>query len=168
MIRVGDERDFPQILEVINDAAQAYRGILPAGLWRNPYMPEDELREELAAGVSFLVVDSQAEEIEGVMGLQQAGEVSLIRHAYVRRACQDQGVGSALLGALRARTVRPLLVGTWRDAGWAVRFYERRGFQLVPAERAAKLLRRYWTVPERQIETSVVLADERWMRDGSS
>ena len=168
LIRECDERDIPAILEVINDAAQAYRGVIPADRWKEPYMPEEELREELAAGVAFIAY-VEAGKVQGVVGLQDVADVSLIRHAYVRRAWQGRGVGTALLAALRARTARPLLIGTWRAATWAIRFYERRGFRLVPAERAPTLLRRYWTVPERQIETSVVLADDRWAtRAGSN
>lgn len=162
-VRLCDEGDVPAILAVINDAAEAYRGVIPEDVWSEPYMPEHELREEIAAGVSFAAyVDDEG--IAGVMGLQHVDDVSLIRHAYVRTARQRRGVGAVLLEHLRARTTLPLLVGTWRDATWAVSFYERHGFRVVPAADTPALLRRYWTVPERQIETSVVLGDARWFR----
>ncbi len=160
-IRPCDEREVPAILAVINDAAEAYRGAIPDDCWKEPYMLEAELREEIAAGVIFLAA-VEGGEIDGVMGIQDVGEVSLIRHAYVRRATQGRGIGSALLAALRERTNRPLLVGTWKAARWAIRFYERHGFRLVPEAEIPALLRRYWTVSDRQIETSVVLADDRW------
>lgn len=160
-LRACGERDVRAILEVVNDAARAYRGVIPAEVWKEPYMPEAELRDEIAAGVRFTacVVDG---EIAGVMGLQTAGDVALIRHAYVRTDAQHRGIGSALLAHLRAGTALPLLVGTWRDATWAIRFYERHGFRRVDDARVPALLRRYWTVPERQIASSVVLADGRW------
>jgi GNAT superfamily N-acetyltransferase len=96
-----------------------------------------------------------------VMGIQAVGEVDLIRHAYVLPACQGQGVGRALLDDLRGLTARPMLVGTWAAAEWAIRFYRRNGFELVTPEQKTALLRRYWTISERQIETSVVLANPR-------
>ena len=160
-IRPCDERDVPAMLAVINDAAEAYRGAIPDDRWREPYMPEAELREEIGAGVFFLAAVEDGE-LDGVMGIQDVGEVSLIRHAYVRQAAQGRGLGSALLAALRERTDRPLLVGTWKAAHWAIRFYERHGFRLVPEAEIPALLRRYWTVPDRQVETSVVLVDDRW------
>lgn len=160
-IRPCDEPDVPAILAVINDAAEAYRGVIPDDRWKEPYMPEAELREEIAAGVVFLAAVEDGE-IDGVMGIQHVGEVSLIRHAYVRRAAQGRGIGSALLAALREQANRPLLVGTWKAARWAIRFYEGHGFRLVPEAEVPALLRRYWTVPDRQIDTSVVLADDRW------
>jgi len=148
--------DVPQIFEVINEAASAYRGVIPADRWHEPYMPLAELRAEIAAGVEFWCWRRHAT-IEGVMGLQQVADVTLIRHAYTRRRQQSQGIGTRLLDHLQGLTTGPLLVGTWKAAHWAVRFYERRGFRLVCAEEKARLLRRYWKVPERQIEESVVL-----------
>ena len=158
MIRRCDEHDFEAIHSIVNEAARAYDGVIPADCWHEPYMPRKELRREIDAGVVFW---GYAEEgvLSGVMGIQDVQDVTLIRHAYVRRAAQGRGIGSALLQALRAQTARPVLVGTWADATWAVRFYERHGFRLVSPEQKDSLLRRYWTVVERQIETSVVLVD---------
>ena len=143
---------------VINDAARAYRGVIPADRWHEPYMSAEELRAELAAGVKFVCFRRDGR-IVGVMGLQSVADVALIRHAYTQTAAQGSGVGSQLLERLRRETTRPLLVGTWKAAAWAVRFYERRGFRLVGDAEKERLLRRYWTIPERQIEESVVLAE---------
>lgn len=123
-------------------------------------MSRDELRSEIDAGVEFWGYEA-GRRLRGVMGIEHVDDVALIRHAYVRTADQRRGIGGALLAHLRHVTTRPMLVGTWRDASWAVTFYERRGFRLVPAEETPALLRRYWTVPEEQIAASVVLADER-------
>ncbi|MBI2940676.1 MAG: GNAT family N-acetyltransferase [Chloroflexi bacterium] len=161
MIRRCRDDDFQAIDAIINDAAQAYRGIIPPDRWKEPYMPADELRHEMDEGVVFWGYE-EGSELVGVMGLQHVRDVSLVRHAYVRTARQGQGIGSKLLAALREQTTRPLLVGTWADAVWAIRFYESNGFRLVTPEEKARLLRTYWSVPERQIETSVVLADHRW------
>ena len=163
MIRRCEERDRAAILEIVNDAAHAYKGVIPDDCWHEPYMSADELRSEIGSGIEFWA-DEVGGLMRGVMGLQQVGDVTLIRHTYVRSADQGHGIGGALLEHLRHLTVRPMLVGTWRDASWAVRFYERRGFQVVPREQVPALLRRYWSVPERQIAASVVLADERWRR----
>lgn len=160
MIRRCGDDDFAAILEIINDAASAYRGVIPPDCWQEPYMPTHELREELAAGVVFWG-EEKAGALVGVMGLQHVDDVSLIRHAYVRTGAQHRGVGSRLLGFLRTQTTWPILVGTWRDARWAVRFYEHRGFRVVSAGKD-ELLRRYWSVPERQIVNSVILADKLW------
>jgi GNAT superfamily N-acetyltransferase len=151
----GDERG--DILAIVNAAAEAYRGVIPADVWRDPYMPGDELAEELAAGVVFWGKESDGELI-GVMGIQVVRDVELIRHAYVRPDRQGHGVGSALLAHLEGLSTHRLLVGTWAAAEWAIRFYERHGFALVPREDTAALLRDYWDIPERQIELSVVLA----------
>lgn len=161
MIRPCGEADVAAIYAVINDAAQAYKGVIPADRWREPYMPMQELRREIAAGVDFSGYE-EAGELVGVMGIQQVHEVTLIRHAYVRTARRNQGIGAQLLTHLRRRTTRPLLIGTWAAAIWAVRFYEQHGYRCVTPAEKDRLLRRYWEVPERQIETSVVLADERW------
>jgi N-acetylglutamate synthase-like GNAT family acetyltransferase len=141
---------------VINDAALAYRGVIPADRWHEPYMPRDELVSEMRAGVKFFCL-RRGGSVAGVMGLQYVSDVALIRHAYTLTSQQHSGVGTLLLDHLRQQTDRPLLVGTWKAATWAVRFYERRGFRLVPEEEKAVLLRRYWTVSERQILESVVL-----------
>lgn len=154
----ADERD--AILAIVNAAAEAYRGVIPADRWHDPYMGRDELAAEIAAGVTFWGCEGDGA-LVGVMGIQTVGDVDLIRHAYVLPAHQGEGVGTALLHHLRDRAGRPLLVGTWAAAEWAIRFYERNGFARVGEADRAALLRRYWTIPERQIETSVVLADRR-------
>jgi GNAT superfamily N-acetyltransferase len=150
-----DERD--EILEIINAAAEAYRGVIPADRWHEPYMDARELEGEIAAGVRFWGYPSDGR-LAGVMGVQAVRDVELIRHAYVRPESQRHGVGAALLAHLRTVSTRPMLVGTWAAADWAIEFYRRHGFELVSQERKTELLRTYWTIPERQIETSVVLA----------
>jgi GNAT superfamily N-acetyltransferase len=149
-----DER--PAILAVVNAAAEAYRGVIPADRWHEPYMPPAELDEEIAAGVVFWAHERDGA-LVGVMGIQQVRDVDLIRHAYVDPRAQRRGVGGALLEHLVAAATRPLLVGTWAAAGWAVDFYRRHGFEQVSPARKSELLRTYWTIPERQIEASVVL-----------
>jgi GNAT superfamily N-acetyltransferase len=148
------ERD--AILAIVNAAAAAYHGVIPNDRWHEPYMDAAELDRELAAGVVFWGYVDDA--LVGVMGVQPLADVDLIRHAYVLPGDQRHGIGGALLRHLRGLSSRPMLVGTWAAAEWAIRFYERHGFALVPPERTAALLRRYWSIPERQIETSVVLA----------
>ena len=145
------------MLAIVNAAAEAYRGVIPADRWHEPYMPEAQLRQEIAAGVEFWGLET-ADGLAGVMGVQPVRDVDLIRHAYVRPDQQRHGVGAELLQHLRRNSTRPMLVGTWAAAHWAIAFYERHGFVLAAPERAAALLRTYWTIPERQIETSVVLA----------
>ena len=168
MIRQCTENDFETMFEIINDAAVAYKGVIPADRWHEPYMPREELQHEIDAGVEFWgYVDD--EELVGVMGIQDvagpngAEDVTLIRHAYVRTVRRGQGVGGKLiehlLAHLRARSARPLLIGTWADATWAIRFYEKHGFRVVSHEEKERLLRIYWDIPERQVETSVVLAE---------
>jgi GNAT superfamily N-acetyltransferase len=149
-----DERD--AILAIVNAAAEAYRGVIPADRWQEPYMPGEELDEEIAAGVAFWGCEADGE-LVGVMGIQPVGVVELIRHAYVSPAAQRRGIGGALLECVAASTTRPLLVGTWAEAGWAIAFYRRHGFETQSPERSAELLKTYWNIPERQIETSVVL-----------
>jgi GNAT superfamily N-acetyltransferase len=151
----GDERD--AVLAVINAAAEAYRGVIPADRWHEPYMPPGEFDGEVAAGVAFWGYE-EGGALLGVMGTQPVRDVDLIRHAYVRPASQRLGVGGALLEHLGRLGARRMLVGTWAAAGWAIRFYERHGFELVPPERTAALLETYWSIPARQVETSVVLA----------
>ena len=168
MIRRCVERDFEAMFAVINEAAEVYRGAIPLDRWKTPYMPRDELQREIDAGVIFWGYEEKGE-LVGVMGLQDVRDVALIRHAYVRTARQRQGVGGALLSFLMEQTERPVLLGTWADAYWAVRFYEKHGFYRVTPEEKNRLLRTYWSIPERQIETSVVLADKRWLaRQGTS
>jgi len=157
MIRPCTSDDVPVIQAIINDAAEAYRGAIPADCWHEPYMSGAELTAEIAAGVAFSAWE-RAGEVVGVMGLQPVRDVTLIRHAYVRRAHQGRGIGTALLEALLKRTSgRRLLVGTWADAKWAIRFYERHGFRLIAPDDTDSLLRSYWNVPRRQREVSVVL-----------
>ena len=162
MFRRCAETDFEAILAVINDAARAYHGVIPADRYHEPYMPAEALRGEIEAGVEFWAWEEDGA-VLGIMGIQDVEDVALIRHAYVRRADQGRGIGGRLLEGLRDRTARPLLVGTWADAVWAIRFYRKHGFELAPAEQKAALLRRYWSIPERQIETSVVLAESGWL-----
>ena len=149
-----DDRD--AILEIVNDAAEAYRGVIPPDRWHDPYMPAAELDGEIADGVAFWGYEADGA-LLGVMGIQPVDDVTLIRHAYVAPGRQRSGVGGALLDHLVATATQPLLVGTWAAAEWAIRFYERHGFVLVSPERKAELLRTYWTIPDRQVETSVVL-----------
>ena len=150
-------REAQTICAVINDAAEAYRGVIPADRWHEPYMPLDQLRKEIEAGVEFSCARRDGR-VVGVMGLQNVADVALIRHAYTLTAEQGSGVGGALLEFLKKQTDRRLLVGTWKAATWAVRFYERRGFRLVSEPEKVRLLQRYWNIPQRQIEESVVLS----------
>lgn len=149
------ERD--EILGVVNAAAEAYRGVIPPDRWHEPYFSRSELDEAVASGVVFWGYEIEGE-LAGVMGIQPVGDVELIRHAYVLPARQGSGIGGALLKHLMSLSARQVLVGTWAAAEWAIRFYERHGFAAVEADRTADLLRRYWRIPDRQIETSVVLA----------
>jgi N-acetylglutamate synthase-like GNAT family acetyltransferase len=165
VIRPCTDQDLETILEVINDAAQAYKGVIPDDRFNEPYMPRDELTREIEHGVRFRVLEQDGR-LLGVMGLQDIEEVTLIRHAYVRTTHRRRGVGSRLLRDLRSTAARPLLVGTWAAAHWAIAFYRRYGFEMVPHDRAPLLLRRYWSVPARQIETSVVLAEKAWLDRG--
>jgi GNAT superfamily N-acetyltransferase len=157
MIRPCAPAETDEILAVVNDGATAYRGVIAADRWNDPYMSADDLRQEIDDGVRFWGF-FEGERLLAVMGLQEVGDVALIRHAYTRTANQGAGLGGALLEHLKNRADRPLLLGTWKAATWAVKFYQGRGFQLVPEDRKADLLRRYWKVPERQIEESVVMA----------
>ena len=157
MIRLCNARDFESILAIINDGAQAYRGTIPDDRWTDPYMSSDHLRHEIDAGVVFWGYEETGTLI-GVMGLQDVQDVTLIRHAYVRTSNQGTGIGARLLAHLRASATRPILIGTWADAFWAIRFYEKHAFRVVATDEKNRLLKKYWTVPDRQIETSVVLA----------
>jgi len=161
MIRVCIDDDFEAIFQIINDAAEAYRGIIPVDRWHEPYMPREELRAEVSAGVSFLGYEKDGE-LAGVMGTQDVQDVTLIRHAYVRTSQWGQGIGGELLGRIMGQATKPVLIGTWADAVWAVRFYENHGFKVVSTQEKETLLGKYWNVPDRQIETSVVLADQKW------
>lgn len=156
MIRDCTEADIDVIAEIINEAALAYRGVIPPDRWHEPYMSRSDLLREIAAGVRFSGVDD-AGALVGVMGLQRVRDATLIRHAYVRTSHQGRGIGGELLTSLTERAEGPLLVGTWAAATWAIRFYERHGFRLVSPEEKDRLLDKYWSIPERQRETSVVL-----------
>jgi GNAT superfamily N-acetyltransferase len=156
-IRPCREDERTAILAIVNAAAEAYRGVIPDDRWREPYMDARELEGEIAGGVAFWGYEADGALI-GVMGMQQLGDVDLIRHAYVLPGSQRLGVGAALLQHLRGLSARRMLVGTWGAAEWAIRFYRRHGFVQVSPERKTALLKTYWTIPERQIETSVVLA----------
>jgi N-acetylglutamate synthase-like GNAT family acetyltransferase len=162
MIRQCNRSDFETIHSIINDAAQSYKGVIPEDCWKEPYMSKDELQHEMDQGVVFWGYEEDGM-LLGVMGIQDIQDVSLIRHAYVRTANRNQGIGGKLLSNLRALATRPLLIGTWADALWAIRFYEKHGFRLVSPQEKDRLLKKYWSVPERQIETSVVLADQKWL-----
>ena len=161
MIRKCGEADFEAIFEIVNDAAAAYKGVIPADCWREPYMPREELKHEMEAGVSFWGYEKK-EGLIAVMGIQDKGAVTLIRHAYVRTGKRNQGVGTRLLRSLESATEKPLLVGTWAAATWAIAFYKKNGYRLLSEAEKNRVLRKYWTVPERQIETSVVLASAKW------
>jgi GNAT superfamily N-acetyltransferase len=150
-----DER--AAILAIVNAAAQAYRGVIPADRWHEPYMPLKELRAQLADGIVFSGIESGGK-LLGVMGIQDKGEVALIRHAYVKTSERRKGIGEKLLQHLEKTTRKPVLIGTWRDAAWAIRFYEKNGYRVQSPDETARLLRKYWSIPERQVETSVVLA----------
>ena len=162
MIRESVGADLPQIFAVINQAAQAYRGVIPRDQWHEPYMAKDELDAAIAQGVVFWVAEENGR-LLGVMGIQDKGPVALVRHAYVAPATQRKGVGTQLLRHVESLPEKPILIGTWADASWAIDFYQRNGFTVVPETQKDRLLRTWWSIPERQIETSVVLADRRWM-----
>lgn len=154
-------RDLPAIFDIINDAAQAYKGIIPADRWHEPYMPMAELESEIAKGVRFYGYTLEGR-LVGVMGIQDVKDVTLIRHAYVRTRSRRHGIGHALLEHLNGLTPRPVLIGTWKAATWAIRFYEKNGFRRVGEEEKNRLLRTYWTIPARQVEESVVLVSPQW------
>jgi N-acetylglutamate synthase-like GNAT family acetyltransferase len=161
VIRQCNHRDFEILYSIINEAAQKYKGVIPEDCWKIPYMPEDELKHEIDEGVVFWGFETQGELI-GIMGMQQIQDVTLIRHAYVRPAQQHRGIGKQLLGELCRQTDRPMLIGTWADAAWAIRFYEKHGFKRVPPREKDRLLKKYWSISARQTATSIVLADKKW------
>ncbi len=162
IIRRCGASDFETIYSIVNEAAQAYKGVIPRDCWKEPYMPKEELQHEMDAGVLFWGYEEDGG-LVGVMGLQHVQDVALIRHSYVRALKQRRGVGEKLLLHLQRQTSRPILVGTWADALWAIHFYEKNGFRLVSRKEKDRLLRKYWTVSKRQIETSVVLAEVKWL-----
>lgn len=161
MIRKGTEEDFEDILNIINDAAIAYKGVIPADRWHEPYMSKEELRAQIEEGVRFsCYVDNN--ELIGVMGIQDKADVALIRHAYVRTKQRNKGIGTLLLQDLTGDAKKPILIGTWKAAAWAISFYEKHGFRLVEEEEKNRLLKKYWKISDRQVETSVVLVDARY------
>jgi GNAT superfamily N-acetyltransferase len=161
MIRKCADSDFITIFEIVNDAAQAYQGIIPKDRWHEPYMPSEELRGEIEDGIVFWGMEQDGH-LHGVMGIQDKGDVTLIRHAYVRTKSQRQGIGSKLLRHLEQITEGPVLIGTWTTASWAISFYQRHGYILVSEADKNHLLKKYWSIPERQVETSIVLANSAW------
>lgn len=161
VIRQSTDGDAETIFGIINDAAHAYRGVIPADRWHDPYMSRDELAQAIADGVVFWVAEQDGR-ILGVMGIQDKGDVALVRHAYVATTTQRSGVGTRLLRHVEMLVDKPVLIGTWADASWAIEFYRRNGYTLVSPPDRDRLLRKYWSIPARQIETSVVLANERW------
>ena len=163
MIRECTESDFKTIFEIINDAAQAYKGVISKDRWHEPYMPFEELRKEIENGVVFWGLERDGQ-LLGVMGIQDKGEVTLIRHAYVWTRAQKLGIGTRLLQHLESMTEKPVLIGTWADSLWAISFYKKNGYTLLSEEEKNRLLRKYWSIPERQVETSVVLANQTWCK----
>jgi len=167
MIRPCTPNDNQTILAIINEAASVYRGVIPPECLHQPYMSMTDLNREMLDGVVFYGYE-HVRRLVGVMGIQEKGPVTLIRHAYVRSDIQNHGIGTLLLCHLETSTTRPVLVGTWEDASWAIGFYRKNGFKIVSKELSTILLQTYWTIPQRQIETSVVLVQKEWMRqDGS-
>jgi GNAT superfamily N-acetyltransferase len=157
MIRQCQPQDTERIYFIINEAARAYEGAIPADCYPQPYMPMSELEEELKR-VTFYGWEADGE-LVGIMGLEPIKDTTLIRHAYVLPQWQRQGISSRLLDYMKGMVNTPrLLVGTWADATWAIKFYEKRGFKLEPNK--DELLKTYWDIPQRQIETSVVLGVE--------
>ena len=161
MIRKCEANDFDIIYDIINDGASAYKGVIPADRWHDPYMPKEELQKQINEGVEFWSYSDNGI-IAGVMGIQFKGDVTLIRHAYVRSSQRNKGVGGKLLQYLRSLSSTPILIGTWEDAVWAIAFYEKHGFRLLQKDEKNTLLKKYWSIPERQVDTSVVLASDDW------
>jgi N-acetylglutamate synthase-like GNAT family acetyltransferase len=161
MIRECREADFTTILEIINEAAQAYKGVIPDDCWHEPYMPSEELRHEIEDGIDFWGLERDGQ-LLGVMGIQDRGDLALIRHAYIRTQAQKRGIGTSLFQHLANITEKHILIGTWAAASWALSFYEKHGYTTVSEEEKNRLLEKYWSIPERQIETSVVLASQSW------
>jgi GNAT superfamily N-acetyltransferase len=158
-IRPCRDDEVGEIHAIINAAAQKYRGVIPDDCWHEPYMSREQLDREIAAGVQFWGLTSD-DKLVAVMGIQHVRDVDLIRHAYTRPEFQGKGAGGQLLRHFRKSSTRPMLIGTWADATWAIGFYERHGFEVVPKTETPALLRKYWTIGQRQIETSVVLREK--------
>ena len=162
MIRKCTESDFDAIFEIVNDSAIAYKGVIPEDRWHDPYMPAEEVRREIDDGVTFWGFEKDGD-LLGIMGIQDKGDVVLIRHAYVRTRSRKQGIGEKLLRHLEGLTDKPILIGTWKAASWAISFYQKNGYSRVSEAEKNRLLKKYWSIPERQVETSVVLANSTWM-----
>jgi GNAT superfamily N-acetyltransferase len=160
-IRPCTAADLPALFSIVNDAARAYKGVIPADCWHDPYMPLDELKQGIRDGIVFWGYEAGGE-LVGLMGMQDRGELTLIRHAYVRTAQRRGGIGEKLLRHLEAMTEKPILIGTWSAAAWAIRFYEKNGYRVLARPEIDRLLRKYWSISQRQIDTSVVLANARW------
>ena len=167
MIRLCSQKDVDRIYEIINDSARAYEGHIPDDCYHQPYMPQDELLSEMADGVVFYGYEEDGS-LAAVMGIQDRGPVTLIRHAYTRTERRGEGIGSKLLEHLLGITTKPVMIGTWRGATWAVMFYQKHGFKLASEEQKDRLLRQYWSIPERQVVTSVVLVDEQYQQELAS
>ena len=159
MIALCTDKELLSVNAIINESAQAYKGIIPADRWHEPYMSRAEMKAEIVSGVCFYGYHLDGA-LVGVMGIQEVKDVTLIRHAYVLTECRGQGIGRRLLERMKQLTARPILIGTWKAATWAVKFYQQNGFRLVDEEEKNRLLKTYWTVPERQIEESVVLTNK--------
>jgi N-acetylglutamate synthase-like GNAT family acetyltransferase len=165
MITKSDlKKDFDTICEIINDASIAYKGIIPSDRWKEPYMTKEELETQINEGVEFWCY-KENKNIMGVMGIQYKNDLTLIRHAYVRSKVRQKGIGGKLLKHLNNMTKTPILIGTWKDATWAINFYKKHGYQLLSEVEKNKLLKTYWSIPERQVETSIVLASKDWIKD---
>ena len=161
MVQPCQQKDFNEILEIINDAASAYKVFIPSNQWHEPYMSKEELEGQIREGVQFWCY-KESDEVTGVMGIQFKSDVSLIRHAYVRSRSRNNGIGSSLLKNLVAICHTPVFVGTWGDADWAIRFYQKHGFRLLSNMETSILLEKYWVIPARQAKMSVVLASQDW------
>lgn len=166
MIRQCTESDFETIYEIINDAAKAYRGHIPENSWHEPYMRRDELSRQIQDGITFWGAE-QNSQLAGVMGIQEKEDVTLIRHAYILTKVWRKGIGTDLLRRMEKATEKPILIGTWANATWAISFYQKNGYQLVSEAKKNLLLKKYWIIPEIQIETSVVLADAKWIKENA-
>lgn len=155
--------DISAIFEIINESAQAYKGVIPSDRWHEPYMSMSGLKSEIDRGVRFYGYRTDGQ-LVAVMGIQNVKDVTLIRHAYVRTQYRRHGIGQLMLAEMNQLTQRPVLIGAWKAATWAIRFYEKNGFTVVSEEEKNRLLRIYWTIPDRQVEESVVLANPQWRK----
>ena len=167
MIHACKKSDLEAILAVINAAAESYRAFIPANQWKEPYMHEQELVREIAAGIKFSGFEQEGV-LKGITGVQKIQAVPLIRHAYVDPSIQRCGIGSALLSHCRTSINGSILIGTWADATWAINFYEKHGFCKTSQSNTVRLLHNNWTVPETQIEASVVMANSEWFEKNKS